>query len=124
MLGPPPAQVFDPVPHDDLIRAIVGDIDALLDDLDRDTRNVILTLARIWSTVATGTIRAKDAAAGWALTRLPQEHRAVLVRARSVYLGQEEEHWDDLQSRVRPCAEYVVGEIERCVASDSGSSDG
>jgi predicted nucleotidyltransferase len=123
LLGPPPAQVFDPVPHDDLIRAIVGDIDALLDDLDRDTRNVILTLARIWSTVATGKIRAKDAAAGWALTRLPQEHRAVLARARSVYLGQEEEHWDDLQSQVRPCVQYVVGEIERSAASDSSSSD-
>jgi predicted nucleotidyltransferase len=120
LLGPPPARIFDPVPHNDLIRAVVTDVDTLLDDLGWDTRNVILTLARIWSTVATGTVRSKDTAAGWAVVRLPQEHRAVLARARSIYLGHEEEHWDDLQSQVRPCADYVVGEIERSVASDSG----
>lgn len=66
VLGPPPAEIFDPVPHDDLLRAIVGDIDALLGNLDSDTRNVILTLARIWSTLATSAIRSKDTAADWA----------------------------------------------------------
>ena len=99
-----------------LVSAIVGDIDTLLDDLDTDTRNVILTLARIWSTVATGVIRSKDAAADWALARLPEEHRAVLARARAIYLGDEEEHWDDIQPHVRPHADYVVGEINRLVA--------
>jgi streptomycin 3"-adenylyltransferase len=113
LLGPPPAVIFDPVPHEDLRRAIVGDIDALLGDLDRDTRNVILTLARIWSTVATDAIRSKDAAADWALARLPEEHRAVLARARAIYLGDEEEGWDDIRPGVRPHTDYVVAEIER-----------
>lgn len=113
VLGPPPAEVFDPIPHDDLVRAIAGDIDALLGDLDGDTRNVILTLARIWSTVATGAILSKDAAADWALTRLPEERRAVLARARAVYLGYEEERWDDIQPHVRPHADHVVAEINR-----------
>jgi predicted nucleotidyltransferase len=113
VLGPPPAELFDPVPHDDLVRAIVGDLDALLADLGDDTRNVILTLARIWSTVAGGDIRSKDAAADWALDRLPGEHRPVLARARAIYLGHEEERWDDLRPRVRPYADHVVAEIER-----------
>lgn len=112
LLGPPPAEVFDPVPHDDLVLAIVGDVDALLDDLDEDTRNVILTLARIWSTVATGAIRSKGAAADWALARLPEEHRAVLARARAIYLGDEEERWEDIRPHVRPHAEHVVTEID------------
>ena len=102
VLGPPPAAVLDPVPHDDLVRAIVGDIDSLLGDLDDDTRNVILTLARIWSTVATGVIRSKDAAADWALERLPDEHRAPLERARAIYLGEEDERWDDLRALFAP----------------------
>lgn len=113
VLGPPPARIFDPVPHADLVRAGVGGIDALLRDLDGDTRNVILTLARIWTTVATGVIRSKDGAADWALTRLTEEHRAVLARARAIYLGDEEERWSDIQPQVRPHANHVVAEIER-----------
>ncbi len=122
VLGPPPAEIFDPVPHDDLVRAIVGDIDALLGDLDEDTRNVILTLARIWSTVATGVIRSKDAAADWALDRLPAEHRAVLARARAIYLDDEEERWDDIRPHVRPHAHHVVAEINRFDSATSESS--
>ena len=87
LVGPPPAEAFDPVPRRDYVAAMVGGIDGLLADLDGDTRNVVLTLARIWSTLATDEIRHKDAAADWALTRLPAEHRAVLARARAVYLG-------------------------------------
>ena len=74
-------------------------IDPLLADLDDDTRNVVLTLARIWTTLGTGEFRSKDAAADWALERLPEEHRAVLARARAIYLGDEPERWDDLRPR-------------------------
>jgi streptomycin 3"-adenylyltransferase len=122
VLGPPPDEILDPVPHDDLVRAIVSGIDALLDNLDSDTRNVLLTLARIWSTVGTGVIRSKDAAADWALDRLPEEHRAVLARARAIYLGDEEERWDDVEPLVRPHSDYVVAEINRLVTAGSRTS--
>jgi predicted nucleotidyltransferase len=123
LLGPPPAEVLDPVPRADYLSAIVGDIDRLLgDDLDWDTRNVILTLARIWVTLATDLICAKDAAAAWALARLPRKHRQVPARARAVYLGEEDEHWDDIQPRIRPCTDYMVGEIKRR-AADSSPND-
>jgi predicted nucleotidyltransferase len=117
LLGPPPAEVFDAVPRDDHVSAMVAGIDGLLRDLDSDTRNVILTLARIWCTIATDDIRSKDDAAAWALDRLPQEHRAVLARARAVYRGDEEAGFEDLEMRVRPYVDYVVSEIERCVRS-------
>ncbi|HEY8479664.1 MAG TPA: aminoglycoside adenylyltransferase family protein [Spirillospora sp.] len=113
LAGPPPARVLDPVPRGDLVRAMTDAVPDLLADLDGDTRNVVLTLARIWSTVVTGRIRPKDEAADWALARLPDEHRPVLARARSVYLGDEEERWDDLRHRLRPHAAHVVGAIER-----------
>ena len=71
-------------------------IGPLLADLDDDTRNVVLTLARIWTTLGTGEFRSKHAAADWALERLPEEHRAVLARARAIYLDDEPERWDDL----------------------------
>ena len=117
LYGPPPADVLDPVPHEDLRRAIVAGVPELLGDLGTDTRNVLLTLARIWTTLATGAIRSKDAAADWALPRLPAEHRAVLAHARAVYLGDEDEdeveHWNgSLLPGVRPCAEFLVRAIE------------
>ena len=75
LLGPPPAELLDPVPRSDYVKAIAG-IESLLDELESDTRNVILTLARIFSSLATGMVRSKDEAADWVLARLPEEHRA------------------------------------------------
>ncbi|OUC95868.1 aminoglycoside adenylyltransferase family protein [Streptomyces swartbergensis] len=115
LLGPPPANLLDPVPHEDLRRAIVAGVPELMDELHTDTRNVLLTLARIWTTLVTGTIRSKDAAAEWALDRLPAEHRPVLDRARAVYLGEEAERWDDLAPR--PCAEFLTRMITESYAS-------
>jgi len=114
LLGPPPADALLPVTRQDLVRAMLEGVEPLLADLDDDTRNVVLTLARIWTTLGTGEFRSKDAAADWALERLPEQHRAVLVRARATYLGEEPERWDDLGPGVRPYADHVVAEIERC----------
>lgn len=111
LIGPPSAELVDPVPPGDLSRAAVAGIDGLLADLETDTRNVLLTLARIWSSVATGSIRSKDAAADWAIARLPEEHRAVLVRARDGYRSSEGEDWGDLREPVRRCAEYLVRQV-------------
>jgi streptomycin 3"-adenylyltransferase len=111
LAGPPPADVLQPVPHEDLVRAGADELDRILAELGADTRNVLLTLARIWSTAETGEIRPKDAAADWAIARLPQEHRRVLERARDAYRSGDYGTWDDLD--VRACADDVVGEIRR-----------
>ena len=122
LFGPPPSEVFDPVPPEDLNRAIVAGIPGLLDDVDSDTTNVVLTLARIWTTLATGTIWSKDAAANWVLARLPEEHRPVLARARAVYLGDQDDRWGDLQARLRPHVGHVLGEIERLTHQPFGAA--
>ncbi|CAL9671746.1 aminoglycoside adenylyltransferase family protein [Streptomyces sp. enrichment culture] len=116
LTGPHPAEILDPVPQADLVRASVAGIPGLLDDLDSDTRNVLLTLARIWTTLATGQIKSKDAAADWALAQLPPEHRPVLEHARQLYLdcSYSEESWNDaLQAQVRPHVDRVRAEIDR-----------
>jgi streptomycin 3"-adenylyltransferase len=109
--GPPARDVLPDVPLAD-IRAAAGEgIPGLLADLVPDTANVLLTLARIWTTLETGEIRAKDAAADWAIARLPLDHRAVLERARDVYLGTAEDRWEDLAARVRPHVDVVLAQI-------------
>jgi streptomycin 3"-adenylyltransferase len=98
---------------------MVDGIPSLLSDLESDTANVVLTLARIWVTIATGEVRSKDAAAERALAALPAAHRPVLERARAVYLGAEDDRWDDLASRVRPHAEEVVSRISALARAES-----
>jgi predicted nucleotidyltransferase len=117
VFGPPAAEMFDPVPRRDYIHAILRDTATVDEYLPWDTRNVVLTLPRIWSAVATDEVHSKDSAAAWALRRLPEEHRPVLERARATYRGAPEEPWDEMLPQVRAYADHVVSEIERCVPS-------
>lgn len=114
--GPPPGELLDQVPPADLVRASVAGIPDLLDDLPGDTRNVVLTLARIWTTLVTGEIKSKDAAADWALVQLAPEHRPVLDHAKRLYLTRRyaEETWsDELTAQVRTHVDAVLAEIGR-----------
>lgn len=113
LFGPAPAEVMDPVPPADLRRAIVAGVPSLLADLESDTRNVLLTFARIWFTLATGVIGSKDQAADWALKDLPAEHRGVLTRARELYLQGADDDWGPVMAAVVAHADVVVPEIER-----------
>jgi streptomycin 3"-adenylyltransferase len=123
LFGPQAAAVLDPVPRSDLIRAMVDLVPILMPGIEEgdDRRNGLLTLARIWMTLATGEIRPKDEAANWALARLPEEHRRLLAHARAAYLGEEREDWADLALWVKPHVDHVVACI-RTLAADAPSS--
>ncbi|MFB7191065.1 aminoglycoside adenylyltransferase family protein [Streptomyces sp. NPDC056230] len=115
LTGPPPAELLNPVPHTDLVRASVEGIPELLADLDDDTRNVLLTLARVWTTPSTGEIKTKDAAADWAMAHLPPEHRPVLEHARNLYLTchYQDEVWsEELKGQVHPHVNDVLTRID------------
>lgn len=116
LAGPPPSHVFDPVPRSDYVDAILRDIGTVDEFLWWDTRNVVLTLPRIWSAVATQEVYSKEDAATWALSRLPDEHRAVLERALAAYRGEAEDLWDDIRPQIRACVDHVVSEIVRARA--------
>ena len=114
LLGPPPSALLPAVPAADVRRASVAGVPDLLAELADDTRNVLLTLARVWTTVATGEIRAKDAAADWALHRLPAELRPPLAHARDLYrdTSYADERWSSaLRAQARPLADHMVAEI-------------
>lgn len=116
-LGPPPEHVVDPVPPDDLARATLDSIPGLLSDLEDDTRNVLLTLARMWTTMATGAIWSKADAAQWAAGRLPPPDRRILARARALYLQGGWGEWATAMADVRLLADRMCDEIRDAAAS-------
>lgn len=119
--GPPISTLIDAVPAEDVGRATVAGVQGLLVDLEDDTRNVLLTLARVWTTLATGEIRAKDAAADWVGFHLPPEHRPSIALAREEYLHDREHHvWVADLDAARACARELVSEIDRCAGAGAG----
>jgi predicted nucleotidyltransferase len=110
------ADLVDPVPRLDLDRAMLDGIPGLLAELADDTANVLLTLARVWNTLATGAISPKDVAADWAMERLPAERRTSLARARGVYTGDGPDTWDDLGTVLDADARRLVAEARATAA--------
>lgn len=113
IFGPAPYELLPSVPFQDFVRASTDELDNLLGDLDYDTRNVLLTLARIWSSLETGTIRSKPAAAAWAIEHLLPEYQPVMLRARAECLGGDVHDWDAVQPLIRPCASFMTRAIQR-----------
>ena len=117
LLGPPPAELLDPTSTDSLIRAMTDGIPALVEDLTSDTANVLLTLARIWHTVETGSFAPKHEAADWALAGVSSRHAGPLRRARDVYLGEGSDEWSSFQPEAKATADFMVAEINSAASS-------
>lgn len=89
LAGPPAAELFEPVPESDIFKVLADTLKLwnTPSDWAGDERNVVLTLARIWYSAATGKIAPKNLAADWAMERLPEKHQPALYEARQAYLG-------------------------------------
>lgn len=111
LVGPPAAEVFEPIPPQDLAWAMLSCIGPLMEGIGPDSRNTILTLARIGFTLSTGAYCRKDEAAVWAIERASKAHRPVIEHAHAIYLGERAEEWGALAEAVRPCAEAMVAAI-------------
>lgn len=109
--GLEPGQLLAHVPYHDFMKAMIHDLDRLGSELESDTRNVLLTYARIWSTLETNAIRSKPSAADWVMNHLPKIYKPVMKRAKSICIGLENEYWDDLKEIIKPCADFMVDKI-------------
>lgn len=117
LIGLAARELLPEIPTTDLARAMTAEIGSLLDDLETDTANVLLTLARIWHTLATHEFASKDAAAQWALAQIG-ETLPGLEMARLEYLGTqrvgrlEGDFWVDRQPEAEAAARLLIGRIE------------
>lgn len=117
LIGPPARDALLEIPGSDLTRAMTDEIGSLLDDMETDTANVLLTLARIWHTLATQEFASKDTAADWAVAQ-PGAALPVLEMARDEYRGtapggaHDGDPWADRQAEARSAARLLIGRIE------------
>ncbi|WP_322081583.1 AadA family aminoglycoside 3''-O-nucleotidyltransferase [Burkholderia sp. BCC1972] len=91
LVGPSAAALFEPVPARDFVAALLDTVAQWNGEPDwrGDECNVVLALARIWYSAATGSIAPKDVAAAWVLARLPDAYRPVVAAARDAYLDDD-----------------------------------
>lgn len=123
LVGAKPDQLLCRVPYKDFMIAIKDALPNLMLDLDSDVRNVLLTLARIWSTVTTDVIRSKPDGANWAINRLPEKYQPVMERAKAICKGEKKEHWSDMKSFIKPCADFMLSEASNKITEIMLSND-
>ena len=111
LTGPELSDILEPIPMADIEKAIRESLPALIEDTKGDERNIILTLARMWFTMANGEIVSKDMAAEWAIPRLPEEYAALLDCAKRAYLGEWVDHWEGMECKVAELAHYMKRSI-------------
>lgn len=120
LVGPPAPELLEPIPFADLRTAIAQSLPQWVETAGSDSRNVILALARMWTTLASGEIVPKDLAAARMQERAPLEQRATLDLARRAYLGEIEEDRAALEGAAEPFVRYAVGEIQALLEGSPG----
>jgi predicted nucleotidyltransferase len=113
--GPSPKALLSEVPREDILKAMKASSDERFESIKGDTRNVLLTQARIWVYLELGEIYSKPNAAEWVLGRLPTEHHASLQKAKSVCLGEKEDIWEEDLSEAIECGKFIKNTIERLI---------
>lgn len=117
LYGPEAAVLLRPVPERDVLRAVRDTHADVLAGWADDARNAVLTLARMWATCVTGQIMPKHDAADWASRRLSAAHRAVVLHARSEYLGREFFDWDAEALAVHGAVQELGCAVRKSLAS-------
>ncbi|WP_404990786.1 AadA family aminoglycoside 3''-O-nucleotidyltransferase [Cupriavidus pauculus] len=122
LIGASAASILDPIPPKDFTAALRDTVAQWNSeaDWDGDERNVILALARIWYSAATGEIAPKDVAADWVLERVPLGYRQVLMDARAGYLGVEQAGMVVSGEDVAGFVRFVRGVVEGRLVGEVG----
>jgi predicted nucleotidyltransferase len=107
LFGPNAVELLPDVSTSAVRSAMRDGIPALLGGLHGDERNVLLTLARMWRTSELGDFVSKDAAATWAVPRMPHQEGTTLDYARRAYLGEIVASWTDKRDAVNSAAEQL-----------------
>jgi streptomycin 3"-adenylyltransferase len=112
LAGPPPADVFPEVPREDYEDSLRRDFDWSLASAPKYRRYAILSVARIWASLAEpDELHTKETGAVWALARLPAE----LARPLELALESYRTHGGEIDvtaDEFRAYAGHVASELD------------
>lgn len=112
LIGPDLESFLSTPTPDMLSRACRDALPALLEDLRSDTRNVLLTLARMVTTVTSGRIVSKDVAARHVSPNLPEAESDLLLHAMAEYRGEAVVDWQLLLPAAQRTAGLLASKIQ------------
>jgi len=117
LVGHEPSEIFDPIPTPDVMQALLDTAAQwnVPEDWAGEETNIVLALARMWFTAATGAIASKDDAAHWLIERLPQEHRMVVLSAAVAYRGEAYDRLADQPAELAAFIHYARNAVVRMV---------
>ena len=118
LFGPHANELLPDVPEQ-LVREAMRDLlPTLLAALNEDTRNVLLTLARMWRTASSGAFVSKNEAAIWALPKLNEQDASILDYARQAYLGEVQDNdWQNRRDAAKRLAEQLALNVTEAMAT-------
>lgn len=94
-------------------KAIGSSLPQLISSFRGDEINAILTLSRMWLTLQTEDIVAKDIAAKWVLLKLPVRYQSLLQTAKEAYVGNVAYEWNYSEKETLALIEYMKLQIEK-----------
>lgn len=110
--GPEAAALIPELPAEQIRKAIACFLPELTANVKGNERNVLLTLARMWFTAATGQICTKDTAAAWVLPKLPYHLAPLMTTARKAYLGECKDCWDTVKKETDMLIAFMKNAVE------------
>lgn len=111
LTGPAPEVLLPEIPRSACESAIVAALPSLLDDLEGDERNVVLTVARMQLTMETGGFASKDAAAERIAERVPPAQAQMLRIAAAAYRGEAADDWRSLRPALLAYLSSATGQM-------------
>lgn len=118
LFGPGANELLPEVPEQVVREAMRDLLPALLNAVNQDTRNVLLTLARMWRTATSGAFASKNDAAIWALPELNDQDASTLDYARQAYLGEVQDNdWQNRRDAAKRLAEQLALNVTEAMAT-------
>ncbi len=99
--GPPPEQVFAPVPREAYLDSILYDVEGAEEEIGQSPVDGVLNLCRVLGYLREGKVLSKEQAAHWAQKALPKKDAELARQAWQLHCGCAEAgpHWNEAQLR-------------------------